>query len=103
EPCPPRRARSPTAVPHRRPAAPLSREGQGPRPAPPRGPRRNRDTRHDSPLVSAARRQEVRRLEDATPRARPSTKPNIVALVVRMATENPTWGYTRATPASAAG
>src|ERR1700730_333969 len=26
---------------------------------------------------------------------RPSTKPNIAALVVRMATENPTWGYTR--------
>ena len=26
---------------------------------------------------------------------RPSTKPAIAALVVRMATENPTWGYTR--------
>src|SRR5262249_51659723 len=26
---------------------------------------------------------------------RPSTKPDIAALVVRMATENPTWGYTR--------
>jgi len=26
---------------------------------------------------------------------RPSTKPDIVALVVRMAAENPTWGYTR--------
>ena len=26
---------------------------------------------------------------------RPSTTPNIAALVVRMATENPTWGYTR--------
>src|ERR1700676_188171 len=26
---------------------------------------------------------------------RPRTKPNIAALVVRMATENPTWGYTR--------
>jgi putative transposase len=26
---------------------------------------------------------------------RPSTKPNFAALVVRMATENPTWGYTR--------
>ena len=26
---------------------------------------------------------------------RPSTKPDIVALVVRMAQENPTWGYTR--------
>src|SRR6516165_1015929 len=26
---------------------------------------------------------------------RPSTKPEIAALVVRMATENPTWGYTR--------
>ena len=26
---------------------------------------------------------------------RPSTKPNIAALVIRMATENPTWGYTR--------
>jgi hypothetical protein len=26
---------------------------------------------------------------------RPSTKPHIAALVVRMATENPTWGYTR--------
>ncbi len=26
---------------------------------------------------------------------RPSTKPNIAVLVVRMATENPTWGYTR--------
>jgi putative transposase len=26
---------------------------------------------------------------------RPSTEPNIAALVVRMATENPTWGYTR--------
>jgi transposase InsO family protein len=26
---------------------------------------------------------------------RPSTKPNIAALVVRMANENPTWGYTR--------
>jgi transposase InsO family protein len=26
---------------------------------------------------------------------RPSTKPNIAALVVRMAHENPTWGYTR--------
>ncbi len=26
---------------------------------------------------------------------RPPTKPNIAALVVRMATENPTWGYTR--------
>ena len=28
-------------------------------------------------------------------RGRPSTKPDIAALVVRMATENPTWGYTR--------
>jgi hypothetical protein len=27
--------------------------------------------------------------------ARPSTKPDLAALVVRMATENPTWGYTR--------
>jgi hypothetical protein len=26
---------------------------------------------------------------------RPSTKPDLAALVVRMATENPTWGYTR--------
>jgi transposase InsO family protein len=26
---------------------------------------------------------------------RPSTKPDIAAIVVRMATENPTWGYTR--------
>jgi hypothetical protein len=26
---------------------------------------------------------------------RPSTKPDIAALVLRMATENPTWGYTR--------
>ncbi|HSC26029.1 MAG TPA: helix-turn-helix domain-containing protein, partial [Vicinamibacterales bacterium] len=26
---------------------------------------------------------------------RPTTKPNIAALVVRMANENPTWGYTR--------
>jgi hypothetical protein len=26
---------------------------------------------------------------------RPPTKPDIAALVVRMATENPTWGYTR--------
>jgi len=26
---------------------------------------------------------------------RPTTKPDIAALVVRMATENPTWGYTR--------
>ena len=26
---------------------------------------------------------------------RPSTKPDIAKLVVRMATENPTWGYTR--------
>src|SRR5262245_28757692 len=26
---------------------------------------------------------------------RPSTKPGIVALVVRLANENPTWGYTR--------
>jgi putative transposase len=26
---------------------------------------------------------------------RPSTKPDIAALVVRMATDNPTWGYTR--------
>src|SRR5262245_56135937 len=26
---------------------------------------------------------------------RPNTKPDIAALVVRMATENPTWGYTR--------
>jgi putative transposase len=26
---------------------------------------------------------------------RPRTKPDIAALVVRMATENPTWGYTR--------
>jgi hypothetical protein len=26
---------------------------------------------------------------------RPSTRPDIAALVVRMATENPTWGYTR--------
>ena len=26
---------------------------------------------------------------------RPSIKPDIAALVVRMATENPTWGYTR--------
>ncbi len=26
---------------------------------------------------------------------RPSTKPDIAALIVRMATENPTWGYTR--------
>ncbi len=26
---------------------------------------------------------------------RPTTKPDIVALVVRMANENPTWGYTR--------
>jgi putative transposase len=26
---------------------------------------------------------------------RPSTKPDIAALVVRMASENPTWGYTR--------
>jgi hypothetical protein len=26
---------------------------------------------------------------------RPSTKPDIAALVARMATENPTWGYTR--------
>jgi hypothetical protein len=26
---------------------------------------------------------------------RPCTKPDIAALVVRMATENPTWGYTR--------
>ena len=26
---------------------------------------------------------------------RPSTKPDIAALVVRMANENPTWGYTR--------
>jgi putative transposase len=26
---------------------------------------------------------------------RPNTKPDIVALVVRLATENPTWGYTR--------
>ena len=26
---------------------------------------------------------------------RPSTKPDIAALVVRMAKENPTWGYTR--------
>src|SRR4029077_2090333 len=26
---------------------------------------------------------------------RPSTKPDIVSLVVRMAQENPTWGYTR--------
>jgi transposase InsO family protein len=26
---------------------------------------------------------------------RPSTKPDIAALVVRLATENPTWGYTR--------
>ena len=26
---------------------------------------------------------------------RPSTTPNIAALVVRMASENPTWGYTR--------
>src|SRR5260370_37393115 len=26
---------------------------------------------------------------------RPSTKPDIAALVVRMAAENPTWGYTR--------
>src|SRR5215471_11938568 len=26
---------------------------------------------------------------------RPSTKPDIATLVVRMATENPTWGYTR--------
>jgi hypothetical protein len=36
----------------------------------------------------------VPRLEDATPE-RPSTMPDIAALVVRMATENPTWGYTR--------
>src|SRR4029078_10386945 len=28
-------------------------------------------------------------------RCRPPTKPDIAALVVRMATENPTWGYTR--------
>jgi putative transposase len=26
---------------------------------------------------------------------RPRTKPDIAALVVRMANENPTWGYTR--------
>jgi putative transposase len=26
---------------------------------------------------------------------RPSTKPDLAALVVRMASENPTWGYTR--------
>jgi hypothetical protein len=28
-------------------------------------------------------------------RGRPSTKADLAALVVRMATENPTWGYTR--------
>jgi hypothetical protein len=31
-------------LPHRRPAAPLGRERQGPRPSPPRGHRWNRDT-----------------------------------------------------------
>jgi hypothetical protein len=45
-------------------------------------------------VVPSARRQEIQRLEDATPRS-PPTKPDIAALVVRMANENPTWGDTR--------
>ena len=46
-------------------------------------------------MVSPTRGPEIRRLEGATPGGRPSTKPDVAALVVRMATENPTWGYTR--------
>ena len=43
---------------------------------------------------------EARRPENTTDphsrrAGRPSSKPDIAALVVRMANENPTWGYTR--------
>jgi putative transposase len=43
------------------------------------------------------RRLVAKRYDDSNTRrpGRPSTKPDIAALVVRMATENPTWGYTR--------
>jgi hypothetical protein len=45
-------------------------------------------------VVSDARCEEIRSFERATP-GRPRTKADLGALVVRMAKENPTWGYTR--------
>lgn len=43
------------------------------------------------------RRLVAKKYDGSHPRrpGRPTTKPNIAALVVRMANENPTWGYTR--------
>ena len=54
----------------------------------------HRDTRHDSALVPAPHRQEYDGSKVRRP-GRPPTKPDIAVLVVRMATENQTWGYTR--------
>ena len=43
------------------------------------------------------RRLVAQKYDSSKPRrpGRPATKPDIAALIVRMANENPTWGYTR--------
>ena len=94
EPDPPRHARSPTATPYRRPAPPPGCERHRSRPRPPGGCVWGRDTRHDP---ARYRRLVAQKYDGSHTRrpGRPSTKPDIAAMVVRMANENPTWGYTR--------
>src|SRR5262245_1640600 len=74
------------------PATPTRCERQGPRPSSSRGRRRHRDTRHHLALVPAA----AKKYDGAKTRrpGRPNTKPDIAALVVRLANEHPTWGST---------
>ena len=69
-------------------------ERQGPRPSPSRGVAGivTPDT-----ILRWYRRLVAKKYDGSKTRrpGRPSTKPDIAALVVRMANENPTWGYTR--------
>ena len=82
------------ASPDRRPASATRCARPQTRPASPQVGRGHRHPGHDPSLVPETDRQEIRR-SACRRRGRPMTRSEVAALVVRMAVENPQWGYTR--------